>query len=170
MNDSLIVGVTPTQFCWYPMPNGVGDQEEALQGMAHARSLVNGVMDYIEKTFHIPRENTVVLGHSAGAVMAIQTAAHSDRHYAGVISHSGAILDPDGLPLCKNKITNYLLTHNRNDIIFEWYERYLPMLDALRNKGYPVFSVEENEGHHGITEKQFLLSRCFINACFKLGN
>ena len=167
IDHDLIVGVTPIQRCWYPMPNGINDQIDAVAGINHARIIVETVVRYIEDQFSVPRENMILIGHSAGAVMAIETAAHSQRPFAGVISHNGAILEPDLLPKCQNKSTNYLLTHNRDDLIFEWEERYVPMKKALQEKGYTVFSLEEDDGGHNVSDKQFTLSRYFIDACFE---
>jgi predicted esterase len=149
------------------MPNGANDQDDALIGQRYARKLINRVVRKIENGTGIPRERMILAGFSAGAVMAIQVAACSEKPFAGVICHSGAILNPDALPRCRCQDTDFLLTHCVDDVIFEWYERYLPMKNALKEKGYTVWTVEEWEGYHSITDRQLLRTKSFIEAVLK---
>lgn len=167
LNDHLIVGITPIQRYWYPMPNGVWDQEEAVAGQMYAIKIIEWVASYIEQNFSIPRSHIIMTGHSAGAVMAVLMAAYSQTAFAGVISHCGAILSPETFPICRHPSTNFLLTHCKDDFIFEWFERYVPMVNALRERGYAVWTAEENEGSHCITDRQIELSKYFVDACFK---
>jgi predicted esterase len=167
LKDHLIVGITPVDRSWYPMPNGIYDQDEAILGLEPAKKLLEWAVSYIENNLNVPRGNIILAGHSAGAVMAIWLAAHSETAFKGVLSFSGAILDPYMLPACQHPTTNFLLTHCRDDMIFEWYERYVPMKLALKEMGYSVWTVEEALGSHGITDKQQRLAKVFIETCFK---
>ena len=166
--QSFIVGITPEIRSWYPMPNGINDQTEAVRGIAPAIQIIEKVLSAIENKRGIPRNKIVLLGHSAGAVMAIMTAVLSPRPFAGVISHSGAILDLGLIPQCACPNTPFLLTHSRDDIIFEWNERFIPMLTTLKEKGYRVYTDIEKDAGHCIVDRQFELGAYFINKCLNL--
>ena len=164
--DHLLVSITPIRREWYPMPNGIYDQEAAVMGLEQANQVINGVLDKIGDEYGVSRQNIILCGYSAGGVMAIYVATHSDECFAGVVSHSGAILEPDELPPCHCD-TPFLLTHNRDDSIFEWYERYLPMKEALKQMGYTVFTQERPDGGHVIDEVDVTRAAHFMKACFK---
>jgi len=158
MDDNLIVGITPELRCWYPLPNGPDDQTDAVEGILKAKYTIERVI----RKIGIPRKNMFLVGHSAGAVMAIQLSIHSPEPFAGVIVHSGAILEPKEVPECQND-TPYLLIHSKDDVIFKWDERYLPMRDALEERGYDIQTYERDDGDHYMHPIQLLYARAFIN-------
>jgi len=148
IDNAVFVGPTPDGYAWYPMPHDAKNQSAALQGIPRAIKAIEAVRAAVEKRFDIPKRRTILAGFSAGGVMAIQTAAYSEEPYAGVICHSGAILEPKDLPMCKNQGCPVLLTHNRDDMCFEWYERFLPMKEVLIKKGWKTYTLERNSGGH----------------------
>ncbi|MCK9458621.1 MAG: alpha/beta hydrolase [Proteobacteria bacterium] len=164
---SFIVGITPTIRSWYPMPNGINDQEEAVKGVMPAMAVIEEVLKLIENKRGIPRNRIVLVGHSAGAVMAIMTAVMSPTPFAGVISHNGAILDPEAVPQCNCPDTPFFLAHSRDDLIFEWQERFIPMFTALKNKGYKIYTDIEKDAGHCVTRRQFQIGKYLIEACLK---
>lgn len=166
LSKPLLVSITPRTREWYPMPNGVEDQDDAVEGQERACHTINEVVDKIETKYNISRERMILCGYSAGGVMAIQVASHSHYCFAGVVSHAGAILDPDSLPTCRCD-TPFLLTHNRDDLIFEWYERYIPMVETLKEKGYTVFTIENGNGGHMVHDSDMIRAKHFMDACLK---
>jgi len=152
LKKTLIVAVTPANYEWYPQPNGPQDQADAVAGQEAARNSLEWVVDTIEKRYGIKSNRMALVGFSAGAVMAIQTAIHSEREFAAVIGHGGAILDPGGVPPAKNAMPIYLM-HSNNDSTFEWDERFVPMKESLEQNGYNVESlIRKYEGHRVIYE------------------
>lgn len=165
LTESLFVGITPKGFEWYPCPNGPDDQQEALDGIWAAFQTIDKTLDRIEHRYEIPRENMAVAGFSAGGVMTIQTVALSDRPLAAGIVHAGAILDPDSLPTAKHA-TPLLVFHNVDDSCFDWYERYIPMKIALKEKGYKTYFVEKERGNHQILFHDIIIAGFFLSKIF----
>jgi predicted esterase len=161
--QSFIVGITPTIRSWYPMPNGINDQDNAVKGIVPALEVIEKVIHTIETKRGTPRNKTILMGHSAGAVMAIMMAALSPKPFAAVISHCGAILDTDMLPDCQCPETPFLLTHSKDDLIFDWQERFVPMYHALKSKGYKVYTAIAKDAGHCITDRQFELGKYLID-------
>jgi len=163
---TLIVVLEPQHFEWYPAPNGPDDQEEAVAGQRENLKELQEYLARIERLWEIPREKTAIIGFSAGAVMAIQLCAYSNTRFAGAVCLAGAILEPNELPPAPND-TPILLQHNEDDDCFKWDERYLPMKEALGNKGYNVFHHERDFGGHNISLKEARLTQYFLAS--KLG-
>ena len=164
--NALIIGVTPISRCWYPMPNGINDQEAAIAGLEPAVVQVEEIVTKIENKYHIPRSRIALVGYSAGAVIGLLTSMYSNSPFGCVVAHAGAILDPAMVPPCGEHCP-ILLTHSRDDIIFEWQERYLPMLESLQNNGYSVYTATEEDCGHGITGRQFKIAKRFIETIIR---
>lgn len=147
LDQFTLVAIEPIDE-WYPAPKGAGDQMEAVWGLKLSVPQMDKFIAELEVEFEIDRSNVILSGFSAGAVMAIQLATLTDKPFNSVVVHNGAILEPEELPKSKYP-TKYLILHNENDDCFSWEERYLPMKNALIEKGYDV-EVSENEvgGHY----------------------
>jgi len=154
-NNTVFVGPTPHGFAWYPLPTSATDQDRALAGLPRARDAINAVVDAVQRRFSIPKSKIVLAGFSAGGVMAIETAAHSNEPFAAVVCHSGAILEPKNLPECKHPKMPVILTHCKDDDCFEWFERYVPMKEALFLNGYDTYALESRKGNHRILDEAF---------------
>jgi len=166
LTKSLIVGVTPPNRQWYPLPNGAGDQKAAVSGIDAAVVNVFKTLSRIRRNFGITSRNTALAGFSAGAVVALQVAARSEHPFAAVLCHSGAILEPDKLPPCKHPSTKILLIHSRDDTCFYWEERYLPMKAALKAKGYNFMCLERDTGNHGLYRADMIVAGMFLSPLF----
>lgn len=152
LKDTVFVGPTPDGYAWYPMPIDSTNQQNAVLGLPKAVKALESVQQAVEKRFGIGKSKTALVGFSAGGVVAIQTAAYSEKSYSSVVCHSGAILEPDDLPVCSHYNCPVLLTHTKDDYCFDWFERYLPMKTALIKKGYPAYVLEKNEGGHQVSK------------------
>jgi len=148
LDQFTLVAVEPVDE-WYPAPNGAEDQMEAVWGLRLSVPQMDGFIAELEEEFEVDRSNVTLSGFSAGAVMAIQIAAHTDRPFNSVIAHNGAILAPEELPESIHP-TKYLVLHNENDDCFSWEERYLPMKNALMERGYDLEVFENEVGGHYI--------------------
>jgi predicted esterase len=168
--NALIIGITPVGRCWYPMPNGVGDQEAAIAGLEPARIAVEEVVKKIEEKYSIPKNRIVLVGYSAGAVVGLLTAAYSDKPFGCVVAHAGAVLDPDMIPVCQFPQSPILLTHSLDDLVFEWNERYVPMLETLQSNNYKVYTATDANSGHMISNRHLKISKLFIKTVLKIND
>lgn len=148
LNQFTLVAIEPIDE-WYPAPNGAGDQMKSVWGLKVSVPQLDEFIAELEQRFEIDRSNVTLAGFSAGAVMAIQIAAHTDKAFHSVVSHNGAILAPEELPKSSHE-TKYFVLHNENDDCFSWEERYLPMKNALLERGYDLEVYENEVGGHYI--------------------
>ncbi len=146
--NTLKVALVPKKRAWYPQPNGPEDQDAAVHGLNHyAVPNVLQAIEKVKKTWDIPQERIALLGFSAGAVVALQIAIESAAPYAACVSLAGAILVPEEVPPAHHQ-TPIILCHGELDFCFMWWERYLPMRQALTNRGYCVRTMEKPQGEH----------------------
>lgn len=165
LDDILLIALDPIDE-WYPAPNGSNDQENACWGLKVSVPQLENFVCEIEEDFNISRENIALAGFSAGAVMAIQVAAQTSRPYAAVVSHNGAILQPDLLP--KSSVdTPFLLIHRKDDDCFYWDERFVPMKNAFQSQGYMTETHELESGGHFIHAEDIELAAKWILNKFK---
>jgi len=164
LGRSLKIILEPAYLEWYPAPNGPEDQEAALWGQDVARNCLEEEVERIKRAWGFGKKDICIVGFSAGSVMAIQMLAHSNEPYAGILSLSGAILNPASLPKAKFN-TPVLLQHNADDDCFKWEERYLPMKKALIGNGYNV-QTKEGWGGHTLTGEECELTRDFVSKQF----
>jgi len=148
LNQFVLVAIEPIDE-WYPAPKGAGDQMDAVWGLKLSVPQMDKFIAELEEEFEVDRSNVILSGFSAGAVMAIQLAAFTNIPFNSVIAHNGAILEPNELPKSKHP-TKYLVLHNENDDCFSWEERYLPMKNALVERGYDLEVIENEVGGHFI--------------------
>ena len=137
---------------WYPAPKGANDQMEAVWGLKLTVPDFDNFVSEIENEYDVDRANIVLAGFSAGAVLAIQVAADTDRPFGAVVAHNGAILEPENMLPARND-TPYLVFHNMDDDCFEWEERYLPMKLSLVINDYHVDYIESEIGGHYIARE-----------------
>lgn len=156
MQDALAIGIRAANFAWYPQPISSFHQEGAVSGLEPARKRIEAVVERIKRAWGIKRENIVMLGFSAGAVMSIYTAMHSKRPFHAIVSLAGAVLEPEKIPQCKFPEMPIILQHNRDDRCFDWHERYLPMRDGLEKSGYKVLTLERDKGGHAISYRDMV--------------
>lgn len=155
--ETLIVGITPTLRCWYPMPNSPMDQEEAVSGLERARLVIESVITKISKQYGIPRNKIALAGFSAGGVMSLYTGTHGEE-LAGVVSHGGAILEPFNVPMCKAPEMPVIMTHGTRDSNFDWEERFVPMWKSLRKRHYKTYTCIKVKGEHIVSFEDVLYS------------
>ena len=80
---------------WYPIPNGIDDQVDAVNGLdENISSIRDYIFDLLRKD-EIKTENTVLIGFSAGAVVALELLTKYQDNFSLVVCHSGAILLPE---------------------------------------------------------------------------
>ena len=163
LKNTVFVGPTPKKREWYPMPYNAKNQKEAVAGLPFARSVIQEIIQNTTESFNIAHRNIVLAGFSAGGVMAINTAVHSAKTLMGVVCHAGAILDTKDVPDAQ-VATPMLLMHNRDDMCFEWFERYLPMKKTLISAGYHLYVSEKQKGGHFVADSDVSHAGSFIRS------
>ena len=172
LHKTTFVGVTPWRLNigkiskyyaieWYPQPYSAMDQREAVAGLDYAKMQIERIINKVIEVYKVPRERIAILGFSAGAVMSLYTATQGE-HLAAVISHAGAVLEPNEIPKNTND-TPILLIHGTNDSCFDWYERYVPMKNALIRRKYRV-SAFEHSGSHWVTPSDVVVGAKFLSS------
>lgn len=164
LSNTTFVGVTPwsgKQVEWYPQPYSAEEQREAVAGLETARFFVERIIESVSKEFNIPRKRIALTGFSAGAVMSLYAVTRSDKDLAGAVVHAGACLEPNKIPQRKND-TDILLTHGKEDYCFDWYERYVPMKNALLKKGWSTFAFEDPKETHRVSYNDMITSSQFL--------
>lgn len=153
LQETLIVGVTPHFYEWYPQPNGAKDQERAIAGLPAALDAIDSILMQIDKHFGIPPQKVALAGFSAGGVMAVHAGIHLPYHFPAVFCHSGTILEPHKVPPCSKSNTAFFLFHSKDDKCFTWEERYLPMKYALSDAEYLTQVIERKNVGHSLHQK-----------------
>jgi predicted esterase len=165
MDDIKLLAVEPIDE-WYPAPKGANDQMEAVWGLKVSVEEFNDFISSLEIELELDRSKIALVGFSAGAVLAIQAAAYSDRPFGAVVAHAGAILEPLELPQAKHE-TPFLIMHNQDDDCFSWDERYLPMKLALVDKKYQAEFIENEIGGHSVTSEDLETAGKWLNHIFR---
>jgi len=147
LRRTMFAAVEPYKLAWYPQPFGPNDQYAAVAGMENSLEVLQDAIERFMQWQDLKPEETVLLGFSAGSVMALQLAMRSEEKWAACVSLAGAILEPEKVEPAKNE-TPIILQHNADDDCFKWHERYLPMREALEDNGYAVTRLERPFGRH----------------------
>jgi len=81
---------------WYPL-SFLAPIERNEPGLSSALSAVSAVLDRLAEA-GIDHQQTILLGFSQGACLALEFAARNARRYGGVVGLSGGLIGPDGTP------------------------------------------------------------------------
>lgn len=146
-----ILGLTHPKRAWYPIPNGPKDQQQSVEKIGESALLISKEVEKFKTTTGV--EKLYIAGHSAGGVMALQVGVLGD--YDGIIVHSGAMLKPVEIDV------PVLLTHSKDDRVFTWDERYIPMRNHLKQFG-KLATMECRTAGHSLTENQVAKAIQFI--------
>jgi predicted esterase len=147
---------------WYPLPNGAGDQEEAVLGLRETIPRLKNTIDKLKESYDLSESNLFISGFSAGAVIALQILLSTDDIFEGVVCHNGAILDMN--KLSTSNTTPILIIHCNDDECFSWDERFIPMKDFLIKNSFFVSFIEKNEGGHYIDNEDVEQALNFFNS------
>ena len=146
LENFKIIGFDNEEKQWYPKPNGIKDQQNAIDGLEQNRKFIT---KEIEK-LNFPKEKIAVVGFSAGGVAAVWTVINDSSAYALAAAHSGAVLDLNNVPQSKFNKMSIVMAHGKKDDVFGYEERFAPSIEALRNKGYRVAKITNPNGKHEI--------------------
>lgn len=161
--DCNYVAIQPSDGEWYPLPNGVKDQKSAVRGIKENLPILHKAIKDIIADLGVSKNKTSLVGFSAGGVMALELNAHNTQPFHSIVIHAGAILRTHNFPTSKNN-TPILLIHKRDDDCFEWEERFIPMCECLKNKGYKFSIATGYEGKHSICPEDIEVATNFLSS------
>ena len=164
--QNLTIAIEPKNMEWYPQPNGVDDQQEAVEGLPDARNSIEKFIGFIQNQWGLERNKIGLVGFSAGGVMTLDIIAHSKLPLAGGVCLGGAILEPKDFPLSQTD-TPIAVQHNMDDNCFDWHERYVPTKQALKKNKYNVKFEERYMGGHRLCFKDVALVKNFFSNIFE---
>lgn len=141
--DHNIIGIWPEEE-FYPIPNGPNDQQEAIAGLTKT-------VDFLCKEVNW-RLGASIVGFSAGAVVALELGLSLWR-FSNLVLHSGACFEPEKTIYKINSVIHVpkiMTTFSKNDSVFGYKERYLPMRQALENNAFDFEELISEDGGHNV--------------------
>jgi phospholipase/carboxylesterase len=105
----------PAGLQWFSFADN--SQTQLIAGARLAASLVTAFLDEQQAELGLTDADTVLIGFSQGAMLALQVALRMKRHLAGVIAYSGVLIAAETL---KEEITSkppVLLVHGERDSV-----------------------------------------------------
>jgi 4,5-DOPA dioxygenase extradiol len=157
------VQVTDKQFEWFSV-NGV-TEENRIERIKGAMPSFIASIEYWQEFTGVSVQNTVLVGFSQGAIMALESMKF--RTVAGSIvaiaGRFGRLIDVE------NTSTNVLLLHGERDLVFPYYHA-VDGARALVNKGVAVkIELVPNMGHEINPDaleriEKYLMSRFSVNS------
>lgn len=151
--------MAPFGYQWFSLQNMQADTR--LKGVRHAAPTLDAFIDAQMDHHQLTEENTLVLGFSQGAMMALHVGLRREKPLAGLIAHSGMLVGEQLLATEIKARPPVLLTHGAIDDVVP--AAALPIaLAALKSSGVPVEAHEMPGLGHGIDEPTIRLDLRFL--------
>ncbi len=160
-NAPEICEQNPGGFQWFPLK--VDRIAGRIEGAANARPvIVNFLIDLWAQTGISPRD-TVLVGFSQGAMMALHVGTSLDQQLAGIVAFSGAFMPADGFEAGKFAKPPVALIHGDRDQVVE------PQLsrdaaELLIANGFDVSLHFSKGAGHGIASDALEFATAFLLA------
>lgn len=141
--------INPSGYQWFPIQTD--RMISRITGAAQAREVVVNFLIDLWAQSGIKPENTVLLGFSQGAMMALHVGLSLEEKLAGIVAISGALIPPPGLVEGSAPKTPVCILHGALDSVVD------PALSeeavaTLTELGYAVSSYVAPDMGHGISE------------------
>ena len=151
--------MVPFGYQWFSLQNMQADTR--LNGVRHAAPTLDAFIDAQMDHHGLTENNTLVLGFSQGAMMALHVGLRREKPLAGLIAHSGMLVGEQLLATEIKARPPVLLTHGAIDDVVP--AAALPIaLAALKSSGVPVEAHEMPGLGHGIDEPTIRLDLRFL--------
>lgn len=151
----------PSGFQWFDVSFDGDRLARRQEGVARARPVLVEFLEDLWRQSDILPENTILVGFSQGAMMALHAGLSLDRPLMGIVAFSGAFLPPDEFgtrPYAKSPVC---LVHGDMDEVVD-PEHSADADVALRLAGYDVaYHVSAGVGH-GIAPDGLAFATTFI--------
>lgn len=155
--------INPSGYQWFPLQT---DRViSRVTGAERARDVVVNFLIDVWAQSGIGPENTMLLGFSQGAMMALHAGLSLDVPLAGIVAFSGALVPPAGLVEGYAPKTPVCILHGGMDNVVD------PALSeeavtTLTELGYEVSSFVAPEMGHGISEAMLAHALDFVRDKF----
>ncbi|NUO48462.1 MAG: phospholipase [Polyangiaceae bacterium] len=123
--------------------------ESTPDGMAEARTALEGCLAALEKDAGVRRDKTVIGGFSQGAMITTEVSLFAEQPWAGLVILSGTLLCRDRWKEAATKTARSLhvaMTHGRRDPLLP-FSLAEELRDILVGAGADVRFVAHNGGH-----------------------
>jgi phospholipase/carboxylesterase len=124
-------------------------RSETPDGLAEARSALEGTIDTLERDHGVPRERLVIGGFSQGGMLATEIALHAARPFAGLAVMSGTLLCEDRwreAARASGSSLHALMSHGRADPLLP-FDEAVALKELLEGAGASVAWVPHNGQH-----------------------
>lgn len=146
---------------WYPLPNSPNDQEDAVKGAQASALKLSQILFNLHARGRLRLDRTVLIGHSAGAVLALSMAAQVSDTYLAIVAHKGCLLDPRSVIRSCNS-SPILMVNSRDDEVFGFDARVQPTYLALKRGNFRLTNVELPDGGHELNGVGLKIANEFI--------
>lgn len=148
--------MAPVGYQWFSLSDR--DPQAVLKGVEAAAPSLSVFIDQMMKEYGVEAENTIIMGFSQGAMMALYTATRRQDVLAGVMAYSGALVAEPG----KQKLP-VLLVHGRADNVVP-FMAFDTASHALNEAGFDVTAHAIDDLPHCIDEVAVQAGIDFLNA------
>lgn len=158
-NAPEVSAANPMGYQWFALDLDRPDSRQ--KGAPLARPVVEDFLRALWTQTGLSAHDTVLVGFSQGAMMALHVGMAMDDTLAGVIAFSGAFIPPAGFHEGEGRRPPVCLIHGDQDTVVD-PDLSRQAADALRARGVEVsFHVSEGVGH-GISTDGLAFASAFI--------
>jgi phospholipase/carboxylesterase len=160
-NAPDVCAINPGGYEWFPLKT---DRTlSRVEGADHSRPIiVNFLIDLWAQTGLKPAD-TILLGFSQGAMMALHVGLSLDEPLAGIVAFSGALIPPPGLVEGLTPRTPVAILHGDLDNVVD-PNLSREAVETLTGLGYDVSYHRAPGTAHGISEDMLDFALSFILA------
>lgn len=151
----------PSGFQWFDISFEGDRLAKRQQGVVGARAVLVEFLEDLWSQSDITPANTLLVGFSQGAMMALHVGLSMDKPLMGIIGFSGAFLPPDGFGTASLSKTPVCLIHGDMDQVVE-PSHSADAETALTDAGYDVTHHVSRGVAHGIAPDGLDFATAFI--------
>lgn len=160
-NAPDICAINPGGYEWFPLKT---DRTlSRVEGAEHSRPIIVKFLIDLWAQTGLKPANTILLGFSQGAMMALHVGLSLDEPLAGIVAFSGALIPPPGLVEGLTPKTPVAILHGDLDNVVD-PNLSREAVETLTGLGYDVSYHRATHTAHGISEDMLDFALSFILA------
>lgn len=160
-NGPTPASANPAGFQWFDIPGD--DPAERVAGAAAAQAVIRGFLDDLWAQTGLGPEQTVLVGFSQGAMMALNVGLGLVPPVLGIVAFSGMLIPPPDLGTQPGRKPPVCLVHGEIDQVVP-LARSLEATDILRRAGYEVNLHTSRGVGHGIDPDGLAFASSFLTS------
>ncbi len=153
--------INPAGYEWFPI--GLDRGHTWAKGAPVAREVIVNFLIDLWGQSGLKAENTILVGFSQGAMMALHTGLSLDEPVAGIVAFSGALIPPAGLTDGLTPKMPILVAHGDLDQVVD-PNQSREAVETLTALGYEVTYHRSPNTAHGISQDMLDAATGFILA------